>query len=155
MRLYFLRHAIAQERQLGLSDAGRALLPEGIQKTERLAARLDEYKVAPSAIYSSPLVRAHQTAAIIAARLDIDMHITDSLSPGFEVRALQALVDHHHSEDDIMVVGHEPDFSSTISYIIGGGNIDMKKGALARVDLNSVHPLYGSLVWLISPRVMG
>ncbi|MFP4322347.1 MAG: phosphohistidine phosphatase SixA [Anaerolineales bacterium] len=154
MRLYFLRHGMAQERQLGLSDAQRALVPEGIHKTQRLAARLADYGVTPAAIYSSPLVRAHQTAAIVATHLEMDIHMVDSLAPGFDSRALQALVDQHAEDDDIMLVGHEPDFSSTISYLIGGGNISVKKGSLARIDLNSIHPLYGSLVWLVSPRVI-
>ena len=52
-----------------------------------------------------------------------------------------------------LVVGHEPDFSGTISALIGGGSVVMKKGGLARIDVVSRHPLRGSLVWLIAPKV--
>lgn len=154
MKLYFLRHGIAQEYVAGISDAQRALVPEGIRKTEKLAKRLDDFGVAPAHIYSSPLVRAHQTAAIIAAQTHAPMEIVDSLGFGFDERAAQRLVDNHTEDDDILFVGHEPTFSRTISYIIGGGNIQMKKGALARIDLNSQHPLFGTLVWLVSPRTL-
>lgn len=154
MRLYFLRHGIAQEYTAGVPDAQRALIPEGIQKIEQLAMRLTEWNIIPTIIYSSPLVRAHQTAAIIAAHTKAKMEIVESLGFDFDARAAQSLVDHHQQDDEIMFVGHEPSFSSTISYIIGGGNIDMKKGALARIDLNSTHPLYGSLVWLVSPKLI-
>ena len=68
--------------------------------------------------------------------------------------AVQELVDDHKHDDRIMFVGHEPDFSETVSYIIGGGNITMKKGGLARVDLYSEHPLHGTLVWLLAPRLV-
>jgi phosphohistidine phosphatase len=53
-----------------------------------------------------------------------------------------------------MLVGHEPDFSRTIADLIGGGRVVMKKGGLARVDLESVDPPSGALVWLLAPKVM-
>jgi phosphohistidine phosphatase len=54
----------------------------------------------------------------------------------------------------MMLVGHEPDFSLTISALTGGGRILLKKGGLARVDLTSSEPLQGELVWLLPPKVM-
>lgn len=153
MRLYFLRHGIAQEPTFGLRDTQRALVPEGLQKIETLAGRLSAFDVKPSIIYSSPLVRAYQTAEIVAKHINAPMKIVTTLAPGFNSRALQSLVDEHQADQDLMLVGHEPDMSSNISYLIGGGNVIMKKGGLARIDLNSQHPLYGSLVWLISPKL--
>jgi phosphohistidine phosphatase SixA len=50
------------------------------------------------------------------------------------------------------LVGHEPTFSLTIAELIGGGRVQMKKGALARVDVN--RNLQGELVWLLQPKIL-
>jgi phosphohistidine phosphatase len=154
MRLYFLRHGIAQDRTPDLPDAGRTLVPAGIEKIERLAKRLTDFEVKPLVIYSSPLIRAKQTAEIVAKQHGIKLVLRDSLGYDFDHEAMQAIVDEHAEDEDIMVVGHEPGMSTTISYIIGGGNITLKKGGLAYVDLSSKNPLQGTLVWLISPKVL-
>jgi phosphohistidine phosphatase len=154
MRLYLLRHGIAEERSISRRDADRALTPEGIEKTEVLAGRLADYGVKPTIIYSSPLVRARETAEIVAKANNFPMQISELIAAGrFDAHAAQELVDDHHKDDEIMFVGHEPDFSETVSYIIGGGNITMKKGGLARIDLYSQHPLHGTLIWLLAPGV--
>jgi phosphohistidine phosphatase len=53
-----------------------------------------------------------------------------------------------------MLVGHEPSFSQVIGQLIGGGRIVMKKGGLARVDVNSIDTLPGELVWLLAPKML-
>ena len=53
-----------------------------------------------------------------------------------------------------MFVGHEPDFSTTISSLVGG-RVVMKRGGLARIDIVSPQPLLGELVWLIAPKIFG
>ena len=54
-----------------------------------------------------------------------------------------------------MVVGHEPDFSATVAELIGGGDIVMKKGGLARVDVTAPVAGGGELVWLLAPPLLG
>jgi phosphohistidine phosphatase SixA len=54
----------------------------------------------------------------------------------------------------LLLVGHEPDFSTVIGQLIGAGRIVCKKGGLARVDLKSPHELPGELVWLLPPRLL-
>jgi phosphohistidine phosphatase len=53
-----------------------------------------------------------------------------------------------------MVVGHEPDFSDTISALIGGGRIVCKKGGLALVEIPDAQSRKGELVWLVPPKVL-
>jgi phosphohistidine phosphatase len=155
MRLYFLRHGIAEERSLNHSDAQRALTPEGIAKTEDLARRLADFEVQPTLIYSSPLVRARQTAEIVAKHGGFPLEVSELVASGrFDSHAVQELIDEHDPDDEIMFVGHEPDFSETVSDIIGGGNITMKKGGIARVDLYRQDPLRGTLAWLLAPRLV-
>ena len=55
----------------------------------------------------------------------------------------------------VMVVGHEPDFSATVAELIGGGDIVMKKGGLARVDVTAPVAGGGELVWLLTPPLLG
>ena len=54
-----------------------------------------------------------------------------------------------------MVVGHEPDFSETVAELIGGGDVVMKKGGLARVDVTAPAAGGGRLVWLLTPPLLG
>ena len=153
MRIYFLRHGIAEERGTGKPDSERQLTAEGIQKLKAGAKYFEALGVEPAVVYTSPLIRAHQTAEIVAKHLACPMEIKRELSPGFDNMDLGNLL-RDHRDEAIMVVGHEPDFSYTINRIISGGDIKMKKGGLARVDLITRAPLRGILVWLLPPRVL-
>lgn len=153
MRLYFLRHGIAEDRALAKPDFDRELVPEGYRKLDKLNARLSDFGVQPTVIYSSPKLRALQTAEHVATVLDVDVEVDDRIANGFSLAVVQSLVNRHQRNDDLMFVGHEPTFSMTISDIIGGGEITLKKAALARVDLYRHQPLEGSLVWLVAPKL--
>lgn len=153
MRLYFLRHGVAEDHSPEKEDAARRLTAEGIKKLERAVRCFAEYEVSPVVIYTSPLERALQTAQIMNAHLPSRMEITPLLAPGFNEKSLQQLLG-HHMDEDVMLVGHEPDFSQTISKVIGGGNVTMKKGGLARVDVLTKVPLQGTLLWLLAPQVL-
>jgi phosphohistidine phosphatase len=148
MRLYFMRHGIAED---GTPDAERALTKEGVNNTKLAAQKLKALGVSVAHLYSSPLVRARQTAEIVAQALNTEVEIRDEVGPGFSITAVQAMVSDVDREDSVMFVGHEPDFSTTITSLVGG-RIVMKKGGLARVDVISDQPLLGKLVWLIAPK---
>jgi phosphohistidine phosphatase len=107
-------------------------------------------------IITSPLTRAYQTADIVAERLKMsDRLIQDErLAPGFGVDDLASVLQDHVGAENLMLVGHEPDFSLTVSALIGGSRLLFKKGGLARVDLGSLNPPQGELVWLLPPAVL-
>jgi phosphohistidine phosphatase len=153
MQLFFLRHGLAQDHAPGLADFDRELVPAGLEQVKRLTKKLAEWEVQPSVVYTSPRLRARQTAQIVTDYYGFHLQVTERLDFEFNAQALQGLVDQHQVGESLMVVGHEPSLSETIGYIIGGGNITLKKGGLARVDLFSQHPLHGTLVWLIPPKV--
>jgi phosphohistidine phosphatase len=77
----------------------------------------------------------------------------ERLAPGFGVDDLTQVLQTHPQAENIMLVGHEPDFSITIGALTGG-RVVCKKGGLARVDITSTEPLQGELVWLIPPKVL-
>jgi len=158
MRLYFLRHGQAGNRaEWQGEDAARPLTTDGKRRVQREGAALRALDLVLDLIITSPLVRAQQTAEIVASALGLGAKlVTDPrLAPGFGPRQLKALLTTHRSASALMLVGHEPDFSETISHLIGGGRLEVKKGALALVELTDRASLAGRLVWLIPPKVLG
>lgn len=155
MRIYFFRHALAEDNAAGrLVDAERQLTPRGNARTAQAARFLAALGVRPGVLYSSPLVRARDTAAILGKQLGLEVKETPELAPGCNVNALERLVLGLNEDAEVIIVGHEPDFSSTIAALTGGGRVEMKKGGLARVDILATDPLRGSLAWLLTPSIM-
>lgn len=154
MRLYFFRHGIAQPHdEPGIMDHQRQLTEDGSNRTRRAARLLKLLDIKPDRLYSSPLIRARQTADILGQVLGIAVQVRAELAPGFSAAHVGALTRDIGAEGEVLFVGHEPDFSATICDLIGGGQITLKKGSLARVDVASYHPLSGSLTWLLNPKV--
>lgn len=157
LRLYFLRHGQAGIREEWQGDdAARPLTMKGIRRMKREAAAMREMGLQLGLILTSPLVRAHKTAEIVAEVLGLGARlITDPrLAPGFGTKHLKALLTEHGDAAAVMLVGHEPDFSQTISKLIGGGRLDVKKGALALVEMEDLTSLAGRLAWLIPPKAL-
>jgi len=155
MKIYFLRHGLAGKRsEWKHDDATRPLTDEGIDKMKRIAKTLAALDLGLSVIVTSPLVRAKQTAEIVAQKLNLKVVEDPRLAPGFNIEGLRAILRDHAGANALMVVGHEPDFSDTISALIGGGRIVCKKGGLALVELSNAPSLKGKLVWLVPPRVL-
>jgi len=113
--------------------------------------------LAPDVIVTSPYARARRTAEIIAGELGLSGRLTedDRLTPGFDVPRLEQLLAAHGPAENVMLVGHEPDFSETIAELVGGGDVVMKKGGLARVDAAAPAAGGGQLVWLLTPSLLG
>jgi phosphohistidine phosphatase len=107
-------------------------------------------------IITSPLLRALQTAEIVAVELRRkDRLVTDQrLGPDFGPERLPEILRENRETRDLMLVGHEPSMSATIGRLIGGGRVELKKGGLARVDVPDPAELSGSLDWLLPPRVL-
>jgi phosphohistidine phosphatase len=157
-RLYFLRHGLAADRGEWMGDDfERPLTSKGQALMAREAAAIALLELKLDLILTSPLVRALQTATIVAETLGMQEQVmTDErLMPGFDMPCLVEMLNEHSDLSALMLVGHEPDFSETISALIGGGRVVCKKGSLARVDLPDDGSLAGELVWLIPPTVFG
>ncbi len=152
MKLYFVRHGMAEAGN-GIDDFERALTKEGVEQMQTSAKVMAKLKIKPAHIYTSPRVRARQTADIMAEALGVQVEVREEVGYEFNVQAVESLIDGLSDGDDVMFVGHEPSFSETVSELIGGGTVIMKKGGLARIDVFSREPLRGALVWMIAPRV--
>lgn len=155
--LYFLRHGQAANRaDWQGEDSARPLTTDGKRRMQREGAALRALDLAIDLVISSPLLRARQTAEIVASALGLGGRlITDPrLAPGFGPSELKGILAAHRGASALMLVGHEPDFSDTIGQLIGGGRLEVKKGALALVELADRATLAGRLLWLIPPKLL-
>ena len=73
---------------------------------------------------------------------------------GFSPEQLGDILRDHPKVNALMLVGHDPSMSQTIGTLIGGAEIDFKKGSLACVELASDSELRGRLVWLAAPKLL-
>jgi phosphohistidine phosphatase len=157
MDIYFLRHgeAVRKEAWSG-SDADRPLGAEGEARMERGAAALASLGVAPDALLASPLLRARQTAEIVArhVRPRVAVTVEARLAPGFGFEALGRIVSEHAGAATLLLVGHEPDFGKTVARCVGGGRLGLEPGGLAKVVFESPGTLSGTLAWLLPPDVL-
>jgi phosphohistidine phosphatase SixA len=83
----------------------------------------------------------------------VTVAVREEIGFGFGVDHIPALIADADPDDEVIFVGHEPDLSIAVSRLIGGGELVMKKGGMARVDLFATAPLRGALVWVIPPKV--
>ena len=153
-RVYFLRHGKAFSRaDWDAADDLRPLTEEGEQVVRAEARAMKRLGLNVGVIVTSPLARARRTAEIVAEELDLGDRVLEDawLAHGFDLRRLAKIVARQVGDAGVMVVGHEPEFSATISAAIGGGRIEIKKGALARVDFAGPHLRNGVLAWLVTP----
>jgi len=163
MNLYLLRHGLAAE---GVEfdyahDAGRQLTPKGEKQLRTAAAALGALGLSFDVILSSPLVRARQTAEIIAAELKLKkrLALADELKPGGAIKKLvQKISRLKPGPENILLVGHEPDFSELISLFVtgqAGGGFALKKGGLAKLEIEKLRAgKCAALAWLLTPAQM-
>ncbi|HLY25286.1 MAG TPA: phosphohistidine phosphatase SixA [Aggregatilineales bacterium] len=157
VELYLLRHGVAFEREewQDKDDELRPLTKKGIAKMEAEAKALKHSELNIEYVISSPLTRAAQTAQIVADALDKKVVESKLLKPGCDLKALATLLKEYDGTERILIVGHEPDFSTLIGQIVGGGSVELRKGGIACCELNSVKPPKGTLRWLLTPEWLG
>jgi phosphohistidine phosphatase len=155
MNLYFLRHAIAVPRGTpGFKDENRPLTKDGVRKMKEVARGMRALKLRLDRIVTSPWLRAKQTAEIVAKTFHQEVEIWRSLIPSEDPRQLIAAL-RKSSDENLLLVGHEPHLSQFISVLISGGpdtQIEFKKGGLCMVSSDDL--IYGqcaTLHWLLAP----
>jgi phosphohistidine phosphatase len=153
MKLYFFRHAEAEDHAPSGDDHDRQLTAKGIARTKTAGQVLSALGIHPTHLYASPRVRARHTAEILARALNVNVEIHEDVNFNFNVAGVEKLIAGLSDDHEIMFVGHEPSMSQVVGEITGG-NVLMKKGGMARVDVvTTFSPLRGHLTWLIAPKV--
>jgi phosphohistidine phosphatase len=149
MHLYFLRHGEADWPNWAKPDDERPLTDFGKKEVRQVAKFLNRLKVRPDSIMTSPLPRASQTAKIAAEYLRAKMREDDALKPGFGMTDLRIVLKRHPSKI-LMLVGHEPDFTSVISELTGT-SLKLSKAGVAFLDVDPESE-QGKLLWLFPPK---
>lgn len=162
MHLYFLRHGRAAASGDWHGDDGtRPLTEQGRDELREVAKGLHRLNLGLDVILTSPLVRARETAQIVANEFGLAIVETPLLAPGCDLTQLASLTKDNETARDLMVVGHEPDFSSMIGALVGAlgpARVEMKKAACCRVDLPAPAvasdgiAATGTLVWLLQAK---
>ena len=154
-----MRHAIAAERgEEWPDDTKRPLTERGIQRFREAAAGLKGLEVRIDEIFTSPLVRAKQTADLLAAALQPrpSVKLLASLAPGHSGSATMVQLDKVAKRKRIALVGHEPDLGQLAAFLLGGKRpLPFRKGGICRIDVQGLSSTRaGSLIWFIPPRVL-
>jgi phosphohistidine phosphatase len=138
--IWLLRHGEAEDS--AEDDASRRLTTAGERQAEVAGGALAALGVKPELCLTSPKVRARDTARIAASALRVEVEETERLKGGdFDPVALAG------ARGEVLLVGHEPDFSRAIEASTGA-KVKLKKGGLAAID-------EGALIVLLRPSELG
>lgn len=159
MYIYFLRHANAGEPKPNpAKDEKRPLDERGIEQSHDVGRALAAMNATLDVIISSPLLRALQTAEIVATEMHHGQKVvTDAgLRPGATFEEFEQLLTRHSRTEAIMVVGHNPNLSQFLNKLLPGGNgaspIEMRKASIAKIEKEGRNSAI--LKWYMTPKVV-
>jgi len=156
MNLYLMRHADAGlPRENPVLDAKRALVKDGKEQCMLMAAMLGAFKVQVDVILSSPLKRAMQTAQLVGTELGFEgkVEVSQAMAMDASYSDFLRMLAKYSDREGVLAVGHNPNLFTFLGRLVtgnGGANLRMRKGSVARVDLDRHPP---QLQWLIDPRI--
>ena len=161
MDVLVIRHAIAEDwmsfARTGKSDELRPLTPEGRKKMQRSAAGLRAMVPRIDVLATSPLVRAVQTAEIIAAAYgDLELIQIEELTPAGYSEQLSRWLADQDPDSTIALVGHEPSLSSHVSWLTARSDdafVEFKKGGTCLLRFyEGVFSGGATLCWMMTPK---
>ncbi len=157
MKLFLLRHGEAEDDAPGGKDADRRLTENGRRATRSVASALTGVAKV-SRILASPLLRARETAEIVAKAFPrAPLAITKALSPSATVEEILVELESPGEEEGILLVGHQPHLGLLLGYLVtgkAGAEIPVRKSSVSCVAFKSGRPEPpGALRWMLSPRI--
>jgi phosphohistidine phosphatase len=161
MKLLVVRHAVARERgefaATGLPDDFRPLTDAGRRRMRRAARGLHRLVPALDVLASSPLLRARQTAEILADRwAGHEIAAVGELAPESQPDALVPWLRGHRPASTVAVVGHEPHLGFLVGWLLAGRHVsflELKKGGACLLEFDDPASAGGAtLRWVMEPR---
>ncbi len=156
--LDLLRHGVALPAAEG-EDEARRLSPSGERVLERLATHLAGRGWRPDRAFSSPLVRARESAriALLAAAPMLGVEIMEALRPGSEpAMVLAALAEGRAGHGHVLLVGHQPLLGELAGYLTAGARPGLAPGCLVRIEfIGAPAAGCGALRWQVRPEDCG
>lgn len=156
MRLILLRHGDAEDyANTAEGDFKRRLTPEGIERMNAEAAGMRRLGMTFDVIVTSPLLRARETAEIVAETLHLPAPVLDErlASNTFRAGRLEEILEDHRESEKVLLVGHQPGMSEII-HLLTGGMADVKRGGMAIMDLDRLESGQGVLRSLLTPKML-
>lgn len=157
-RILLVRHAPAEDLIPGQDDDDRELTEVGRRRLAAVARGLAAIGVQPNVILTSPLVRARQTAEVLAAELTGDEpRILAELSPGHLPEDVLRGLTPWGRAAEILCVGHQPLLEELLSYLLTGNQgllaVAFRKSAVAAIEVARIPPREsGTLLWFLTPK---
>ncbi len=162
MNFYLMRHgvAVAADDPTVGDDSQRPLTAKGIKRMRRAARGLRRLAIDFDVILTSPLLRARQTADIVAATLGMESRVEEisGLAPESSVEHLLFGLTRYQDPDHLLLVGHQPLLGQTLATLLAPGRenqlqFDLGKGSLCRVEIDRLPANQpGELRWLMTAR---
>jgi phosphohistidine phosphatase len=137
MLLYLLRHAEASPYQA--DDFSRRLTEKGIKQARRVGEFLLDHKIKPDLTLTSPVLRAKETAEIVAGKIKANLTVALWISCGMSPETALSELSAYAKLDSVMIVGHEPDFSTLIATLLGmesSAAINVSKASLTALNVS-------------------
>jgi phosphohistidine phosphatase len=147
-QLWLLRHGEAEPHG-DRPDAERRLTERGEDQARAAGRALVALDVNFHLVFTSPRVRALDTARLALETLESELVVHDPLGGSFDADEALALAASAGDEQRTLLVGHNPDFEQVV-HDLTGGDVDLKKGGIAGIRLNGTRR--GELVALLRPR---
>jgi phosphohistidine phosphatase len=156
MLLHLLRHADAGDPEAWEGpDEARPLSEKGRTQSKRLGKFLAGIKFSGEPFITSPKVRAAETAEHAARPLKVTIAEDERLAGALTLETIEAVLSDAGDPERPVLVGHDPDFSELVAELCAAAGVSMRKGALARIEIE--RPLKagaGTLRWLIPPDAL-
>ncbi len=153
MNLYLVRHAAAVEQNREISETNRYLTMEGRLSFRKVVKQAAKKGLVAELILTSPLVRSVQTADILAETIKYkgSVQVAPELSPGFNRKQLEHLLERWGKVQDLVLVGHEPDLSEQVAGLLTiPALFGLKKGAIVALTLDRQQGDRALFNWLAS-----
>ena len=162
MKLVVIRHGPAGDREEwereGHDDRRRPLTLDGKKRMREAVGGLATVVASIDVLAASPLVRAEQSAEIVADEFGVQFQTLDALTPDREPNETVQWLHRQAGDATVAIVGHEPHLSVLIGYLLVGKShsfIGLKKAGVCLLDLaDGPKPGGGTLEWLLTPRVL-
>ena len=156
MKLYFLRHGAAEDPQKYKVDLDRPLTKKGQEEIKNEIHNLKHFPAKFDIIIHSPYLRAKQTAEVVAKEMHLSRKLCEdeALASGSNAEKLLAMLELYQDYQNILIVGHEPDFGLILSNLLDlKGALPFKKGGLAGVDLDLKNKT-AELILFVNPEFL-
>jgi len=159
-QLLVIRHGIAGDADefaaTGRSDDERPLTEKGSREMKRVGAGLRALVKKIDLLTTSPLVRARQTAVIVAGAFDMPIgEVTEVLRPTASLETFADWASATSASGVLAIVGHDPHLSRLVTWLVSGVDaprIALKKGGACLLEFDATPaPSAGTLLWLLKP----